>query len=223
MPVPDESSGEVVFKIVYAGAEGAGKTTSLAGVHRLLGAACEPAITAQTSCDRTVVFGYRPKQPVMVRGLRARFQMMTVPGHVQYAATWQLALRGADGIVFVADSSPGQMNVNADALKATFLALQQNGTPLSAVPLVLQCNKRDMPGAYPTSEIDRVLNVVEPKAQIVESCAETGEGLLPALEALSGQMLQRFEHTGLGRENEPSSTLQAPPHQLAAADRKSVV
>jgi len=214
MPVPDESGGEVVFKIVYAGAEGAGKTTSLAGVHRLLGAACEPAVSAQTSCDRTVVFGYRPQQPVMVRGLRARFQMMTVPGQVHYAATWQLALRGADGIVFVADSSAGRMNANADALKATFVALQQNGTQLSDVPVVFQCNKRDLPGAYPTSELDRVLNVLEPRAPIVESCAETGEGLLPALETLSKQMLQRFGGAGEG-----AATTAAPAHpqQLAAA------
>jgi signal recognition particle receptor subunit beta len=192
MPVPDESRGEVVFKIVYAGPEGAGKTRSLAGVHRLLGTGCEPAVSAQTSCDRTLVFGYRPERPVMVRGLRARFQMITVPGHVHYAATWQLALRGADGIVFVADSTPSRMAANADALKSTFLALQQNGTQLANVPFVFQCNKRDIPNPCPTSEIERVLNVLQPKAPMVESCADTGEGLLPALEALSQKMLGRY-------------------------------
>lgn len=192
MPVPDQARGEVVFKIVYAGPEGAGKTTSLAGVHRILGAACEPAVGAETAVDRTVVFGYRPAQPVLVRGLKARFQMITAPGHVHYAATWQLALRGADGIVFVADSGPGRLQQNADALRATFVALQQNGTDLDRVPFVFQCNKRDVPAAVPVAELERVLNVLEPRAPMIESNAETGEGLLPALEALSRRMLGRY-------------------------------
>ena len=217
MPVPDHSRGEVVFKIVYAGPEGAGKTSSLAGVHRLLGTACEPAVGAETASDRTVVFGYRPAQPVLVRGLKARFQMITVPGHVHYAATWQLALRGADGVVFVADSDPAAMAANAAALKATFVALRQNDTDLSSVPFAFQCNKRDLPDAVPVSELNRVLNVLTPKAPLVESCAETGEGLLPALEALSRQMLARFGGAKQAQPSPASATQSSSPRPYAQA------
>ena len=192
MAVPDQANGEVVFKIVYAGTEGAGKTTSLAGVHRLLGAACEPAVGTETGSDRTIVFGFRPARPVIVRGLQARFQMITAPGPVRYAATWQLALRGADGIVFVADSQPDKMRDNADALKATFLAMQHNRSELADIPMVFQFNKRDLPGAVPVAEMDRVLNVLEPKGPVVESCAESGDGLLASLEALSKRIFEGY-------------------------------
>jgi len=192
MPVPDHANSEVVFKIVYAGAEGAGKTTSLAGIHQLLGSSCERAVGTTTGSDHTIVFGYRPPQPVMVRGLRARFQMMTVPGPVHYAATWQLALRGADGVIFVADSDPERIAENAAALKATFVAMRQNRTTLADVPVVFQLNKRDLPGATSVAELDRALNVLQPKAALIESCAARGEGLLQALEVLSRQMFARF-------------------------------
>ncbi len=222
MPVPDHARSEVVFKIVYAGAEGAGKTTTLAGIHRLLGAGCEEAVGAETGSDHTIVFGYRPPRPVTVRGLQARFQMMTVPGSVHYAATWQLALRGADGVVFVADSDPARLADNAAALKATFLAMRQNRATLDEVPVVFQFNKRDLPGALPAGELDRVLNVLQPKAPVVETCAESGEGLLGALEVLSRQMLARFGDVSVApaqappmpaREGEPV----APPEMAVAS------
>ena len=209
MPVPDHTNSEVVFKIVYAGAEGAGKTTSLAGVHQLLGAGCEQAVGAETGSDHTVVFGYRPPKPVMVRGMRARFQMMTVPGPVHYAATWQLALRGADGVIFVADSSPDRLSDNAAALKATFLAMKQNRANLAEVPMVFQLNKRDLPDALPVGDLDSILNVLQPKAQLVESCAARGEGLLSALEVLSRQMLARFG--GVSQDQAPAQAAAVPP------------
>ncbi len=192
MPVPDQKRGEVVFKIVFAGAEGAGKTASLAAAHRLLGAGCEPAVGAETATDRTIVFGFRPEPPLVLRGLRARFQMLTVPGPVRYAATWQLALRGADGVIFVADSAPERMPANSAALKAALLALRQNGCRLDEVPFVLQLNKRDLPNAVPAASLDSALNVFQPKIPVIESCAETGEGVLAALEALSKPILSRF-------------------------------
>ena len=192
MPVPDHARSEVVFKIVYAGAEGAGKTTSLAGVHGLLGTACEPAVGTETGSDHTIAFGYRPARPLLVRGLSARFQMLTVPGPVHYAATWQLALRGADGIVFVVDSDPSRKAANATALRATLKALQRNRSSLADIPLVFQFNKRDIPAPVPVAELDALLNVLEPKAPVIQSCAERGDGLLATLESLSRAMLARF-------------------------------
>ena len=42
----------------------------------------------------------------LIQGYHTRFQLYTVPGQVAYNATRQLVLRGVDGLVFVADSSP---------------------------------------------------------------------------------------------------------------------
>lgn len=219
MPVPNHSTGEVVFKIVYAGPEGAGKTTSLAGVHAQLGMACEEAVGVETGIDRTIVFGYQPARPVVVRGLSARFQIMTVPGYVNYAATWQLALRGADGIVFVADSEPTKMESNRSALKAAFVAMRHNRTVLQDVPMVFQYNKRDAADALPVAELDRSLNVLQPKAPAVESIASTGAGLLQSLELLSRQMLDRF---GGVEPAAATATVALPPRSEAASPPEPV-
>jgi hypothetical protein len=51
-----------------------------------------------------------------ISGFRTRLQLYTVPGQVYYGATRRLVLRGADGVVFVADSQPGQREDNLESL-----------------------------------------------------------------------------------------------------------
>jgi len=45
-----------------------------------------------------------PARPRKNRGMRTKLQLYTVPGQVYYNSTRQLVLKGADGVVFVADS-----------------------------------------------------------------------------------------------------------------------
>ena len=61
-------------------------------------------ITLDTSDDRTLFFDLLP---VLVRsrsGVRIKLKLYTVPGQAIHAATRKLVLKGADGLVFVADS-----------------------------------------------------------------------------------------------------------------------
>jgi mutual gliding-motility protein MglA len=44
-------------------------------------------------------------------------QLYTVPGQVYYNATRKLVLRGADGVVFVADSQREQYDENIESLR----------------------------------------------------------------------------------------------------------
>ena len=44
-------------------------------------------------------------------------QLYTVPGQVFYDATRKLVLRGADGVVFVADSQSSMRDSNLDSLE----------------------------------------------------------------------------------------------------------
>ena len=61
-------------------------------------------ISMSTETDRTLFFDFMPMELGTIAGQKVRVQLYTVPGQVFYDATRKLVLRGADGVVFVADS-----------------------------------------------------------------------------------------------------------------------
>ena len=185
MPVRDEALGEIRLKIVFAGTQGAGKASALGSLHRLLGEGCSPMTLARTACDQTISFDYRPAQPLIVSGLRARFRFLTVPGRVHYRGIWQLALQGVDGLVFVADSTRARAGDSLAEMRLTFDALGRNGMSPGAVPTVIACNKRDLADTFSPGEMGQAFAALAPRAPLSETCALTGEGLLQALQQLS--------------------------------------
>jgi signal recognition particle receptor subunit beta len=73
--------------------------------------------------------------------------LYTVPGQVRYASTRKLVLRGADGIIFVADSLEVRREKNMAALKDLQQNLKEYNISIFEVPLVMQYNKRDLKDA----------------------------------------------------------------------------
>ena len=55
--------------------------------------------------------------PIFFRtsALAFRIKVYTVPGQPMHEATRRVVLQGADGVVFVADSAPGQVEANREA------------------------------------------------------------------------------------------------------------
>ncbi len=45
-----------------------------------------------------------------------RFHLYTVPGQVFYNATRKLVLKGADGVIFVADSQRAMLDANLESI-----------------------------------------------------------------------------------------------------------
>jgi len=70
-----------------------------------------------------------------------------VPGQVRYGSTRKLVLRGADGIIFVADSLEVRREKNMLALKDLQQNLKEYNVSIFEVPLVMQFNKRDLTDA----------------------------------------------------------------------------
>ena len=65
---------------------------------------------------RLLYFDFLPINIGTISGFAAKFQLYTVPGQVYYNATRKLVLRGADGLVFVADSQGEKMDENIESL-----------------------------------------------------------------------------------------------------------
>jgi hypothetical protein len=121
-----------------------------------------------------------------------------------------LVLTGADGVVFVADSSPEKRQENIDSLKNLEENLAEHGVDIRTVPLVLQYNKRDLPVVMPVEEMSRDLNRFG--AVVCEAVAFKGEGVLPTLKQLAKLVLE-----GLNKEYGPGKRPATARIQVAGA------
>ena len=104
------------------------------------------------------ILDYLPLDLGQVAGMHTKFQLYTVPGQIYYNATRKLVLQGVDGVIFVADSNPDKMAENLESLANLRENLEGNGLMLDEIPLVLQYNKRDLPGAASIAALDDALN-----------------------------------------------------------------
>src|SRR6476469_6935294 len=66
-------------------------------------------------------------------------------GQVFYDASRKLILKGADGIVFVADSQEARAEANIESLENLEQNLNAHNNTLQSMPHIVQYNKRDMP------------------------------------------------------------------------------
>lgn len=150
---------EISVKIVYYGPGLSGKTTNLQIIHRKIpGGSKSDMVSLATETDRTLFFDFLPLDLGKIRGFTTKFQLYTVPGQVYYNATRKLVLRGVDGIVFVADSAADKLSENFESFKNMEDNLAEYGYKRETIPIIIQYNKRDLPNALPTRELDSKLN-----------------------------------------------------------------
>ncbi len=182
---------EINFKIVYYGPGLAGKTTNLKWVYeRVPKERRGEMVSIATEDERTLFFDFLPLDLGEVQGFKTRFHLYTTPGQIFYNASRKLILRGVDGIVFVADSSPNRLRANAESMRNLRENLAEYGLTLEDVPLVLQVNKRDLPEALP---VDMVRAVVDPEGRfpVFEAVATEGKGVMETLKEVSRLVLAR--------------------------------
>jgi len=123
--------------------------------------------------------------------MQTKFQLYTVPGQVYYNSTRKLVLRGADGVVFVADSQADKMEENIESLDNLEECLREQGRSLSEMPHVIQWNKRDLPEVMEPAEMDDLLN--RHGVPCFEAVANTGDGVIETFKALSGLVLEKVK------------------------------
>jgi len=170
-------------KIVYYGPGLCGKTTNLQWIHdHFEGGQRGKMISLATEGDRTIFFDLLPIDIGTIRGMEVTLQLYTVPGQVHYNSTRQLVLRGADGVVFVADSQRTMQQSNEDSFKNLEENLMLQGIELKDFPHVLQFNKRDLRDLQSVEELDTQLNNY--RVPIFEAVATEGVGVQETLEGI---------------------------------------
>ena len=189
MSLVNYSTREITCKIVYYGPGRSGKTSNLQYVHSYVPEERKgPMVSLATETDRTLFFDFLPLDLGTISGFRTRMQLYTVPGQVYYNATRRLVLRGADGVVFVADSQPEQWDENIESLRNLHENLLEEDIDLKTFPMVIQYNKRDLPGVLPIAQLDDTLNFRGVPA--FPAAAVTGEGVFDTLKSASKLVLQ---------------------------------
>jgi signal recognition particle receptor subunit beta len=175
---------EIGCKIVYCGPGLCGKTTNVAYLHAHTAAAARGTmVQLNTDTERTLFFDFFPLDIGTIRGFRVKLQIYTVPGQFMYAATRRLILRGADGVVFVADSQEARLDADEIAMEELGGYFEEQGMSLARTPLVLQYNKRDLPGIVSVPRLRAALN---PRgAPEIEAAARSGAGVLDTLKAIA--------------------------------------
>ena len=92
-----------------------------------------------------------------------------------------------DGIIFVVDSSPSAAASNVASLHALVETLRLRGFDARKLPMVVQYNKRDVPGALPVETLRAAVNPWNHPE--FEAIATQGVGVFDALKIIAKLVL----------------------------------
>jgi CheY-like chemotaxis protein len=187
MALFNPATGELTLKVVYYGPPLSGKTTNLRFLHDAFGARAKGRLVSLATEGDRMLF-VELVQAGLPAGGSARLQLYTVGGPVRHEATLSRVLQRCDAVVFVADSQRSLLDANAESLAGLREKLLSSESA-PELPLVIQYNKRDLPGALPLALLERRLN---PQAlPCYEAVAVEGRGVEETLEAVTRLLSER--------------------------------
>lgn len=171
-------------KIVYYGPGLCGKTTNLMVIFDKLDPESKgKMLSLATKTDRTLFFDLLPVDIGKVGSFNLKIQLYTVPGQVFYNETRKLVLKGADSVVFVADSQPAMVEATRESFANLLENLEQNQIDPNDTPIVVQFNKRDLPGVLPVEKLQEMLGF--DGYPYTEASALRGEGVMETFKLVS--------------------------------------
>lgn len=190
MALLNSAKREINAKIVFFGAPCSGKSSLLRFIHGKLKQEFRgPLKTAGGSQERLFFFDVMPPELGEVNGNRVRFHLYTVHGEVADPATWKMVLKGADGVIFVADASPDGFAATRRSLEDLREIFRGYGQDISTLPFEMVCNKSDLPDAVSADDLRCELGV---DATALPCSAVTGEGILSALSRVVKSVLRNL-------------------------------
>ncbi len=180
----NHATREMTAKIVYYGPGLCGKTTNLMVIFDKLDPKSKgKMLSLATKTDRTLFFDLLPVDIGKVGPFSLKIQLYTVPGQVFYNETRKLVLKGADSVVFVADSQPAMVEANRESFANLMDNLEENQIDPNDTPIVVQFNKRDLPGVLPVEDLQERLGL--DGYPYTEASALKGEGVMDTFKLIS--------------------------------------
>lgn len=195
MALINRAKKEINIKIVYFGLPLAGKSATLEAVYKKLPPEFRGTLKSMAvRDDRMLFFDFLPLGAGTLDGYTVRVHLYTAPGTVADTASWKIVLKGADGVVFVADSAATRLEANRESLEQLRSLLQGGGRSLEEVPVMVQSNKSDATGAALPESVAEILGG---DFEIKAASAATGEGVMPVLSMVLKRVLEAIRSTQL--------------------------
>ena len=198
----NHATREMTAKIVYYGPGLCGKTTNLMVIFDKLDPKQKgKMLSLATKTDRTLFFDLLPVDIGKVGAFNLKIQLYTVPGQVFYNETRKLVLKGADAVVFVADSQPSMVESTRESFANLLENLEQNNIDPNDTPIIIQFNKRDIPGVLPVEELQEALGLEG--YPYTEASAIKGEGVMETFKLVSKITAKHLLRAAAGRSRSP--------------------
>lgn len=219
MALVNDVKREINAKIVYVGPKGAGKTTALRYIYGKLKPDYRSELkSSQLGDHQLVFFDFAYPQTVRPDGYSVRFHLYTILIGTGSLPPWKMLLKGADGLVFMADSTAAGLEDTIASSAQLYEALAHYGIRTGDLPISIQCTKGDLPGALPLAQIaSETFPELEGAAMPVNGAS--GEGLLEGLQRVVRSVLQNLgqsaaaaaaDETSLTVEDRPAAACEAP-------------
>ena len=149
----------LISKVVFWGPGLGGKTANLRALRdRIDPRRRGPLTVLDPGGDPGARCEFLPVDLGDILGLGVRFHLWTTPGRLTAAAVRRRMLAGADGVIFVADSAPDRVEATVVSWHELLDGLREAGRDPESLPMILQYNKRDFPGALPLERLEEDLN-----------------------------------------------------------------
>lgn len=205
----NHATREMTAKIVYYGPGLCGKTTNLMVIFDKLDPKSKgKMLSLATKTDRTLFFDLLPVDIGKVGPFNLKIQLYTVPGQVFYNETRKLVLKGADSVVFVADSQPAMVEANRESFANLMENLEENQIDPNDTPIVIQFNKRDLPGVLAVDELQERLGFEG--YPYTEASALKGDGVMETFKLIS-KITAKHLFTRLKSTNSPAPVRKTAP------------
>ena len=190
MPIVDHAARLITCNLALFGPAQAGKTTNLTWLHAALpGGQVGPLTSVATRHGRTHAFVYRPAELPDLGAFQVAFHLRTVAGDPRRGTSRETVLAGADGIAFIADGHRERLSETLACLRDVMRMRGGVGTDVQALPLVIQCNKQDLPAdlRWDVAELVQWLGPQPPP--LIPAQAQHGVGVRETVQALSERVL----------------------------------
>lgn len=216
MALVNHAKKEINAKIVYFGPAGSGKRSALTYIYSRI----KPSLRGElksvpAGADKLLFFDFSPFEAPLSNGYRVRLHVYTLSGIVTNPATWKMTLKGADGILFMANPAPEHAAETRESASQLRDFLSAYGVGLHETPAVLQFNSilsENRPDE--DAAIAAVLDL-----SMLPTCrsnSSSGVGLLEALTMLSRQVLDRI--TVSSAQFEADIPLPSPSSEIETAE-----
>ena len=195
----DRLQRRIHLKLVYYGVGSGGKTTNLSCLYdRLPSAARGPRQYNAEPHTRTIFFTCTPPEYALFRDYRLALSLYTISGTSLYQETRVNILQEADGVVFVLDSQRSLFDENDKSFQElhALLASQHPTSPIDAIPLILQYNKRDLPTAMSIDTLETAFN--QRSYPAFPAIASQGVGVYETFLAACAALVNNLNLSGYG-------------------------